>query len=73
MKCKCGGTFHFSEYCGVPVCSKCRKHKGFITRCYCGYSASGGDGRRILEEMGETIDPEPTVEYPMSGITRRYL
>ena len=71
-KCKCGGEFHFNDYCGTHVCTKCRQHKDFITRCYCGWSADGGDGRRQLEEMGETIDPEPAVEYPVSGITRRY-
>lgn len=70
-KCKCGGTYQFSDHCGAHVCLECSHHKG-LGNCYCGWSAGGGDGRRILEEMGETIDPEPDVGYPMSGITRRY-
>jgi hypothetical protein len=41
------------------VCSKCGNHVG-LARCFCGWAADGGDGRRQLEEMGETIDPEPT-------------
>ncbi len=59
--CKCGGEFQFRDYCGTRVCTKCRKHGDLITRCYCGWAASGGDGRRELEEMGETIDPEPEI------------
>lgn len=97
MKCpKCGSDFPVSDYCGTRVCIKCRHHGDFITRCYCGWAASGGDGRKELEEMGETIDPEPEIpgewdddcdpgpfpdsqpayqegEYPIAGITRRYL
>ena len=55
--CECGGEYHFNDYCGAEVCSECDNHKG-LARCYCGWSASGGDGRRQLEEMGETIEPE---------------
>jgi hypothetical protein len=29
-----------------------------LARCYCGWSANGGNGRAELEEMGETIDPD---------------
>ena len=49
--------YEFSSYCGAHVCVECDHHKG-LARCYCGWSASGGDGRRELVEMGETIDPE---------------
>ena len=55
--CGCGGTYHFRAYCGVRVCAACKRHEG-LDRCYCGWSASGGDGRRELEEMGETIEPD---------------
>lgn len=54
-----GGHRHeylFSRYCGARVCG-CGDHKG-LARCFCGWSASGGDGRRELIEMGETIEPE---------------
>lgn len=54
-RCSCGGSFEFSTYCGCKVCTNCMNHKG-LARCYCGWSASGGDGRRELIEMGEVID-----------------
>jgi hypothetical protein len=54
---KCGGAMEFSTYCGARVCDDCGHHKG-LARCYCGWSASGGNGRAELEAMGETIDPE---------------
>lgn len=56
-KCSCGGEWRFDRYCGARVCVSCGKHKG-LARCYCGWSESGGDGRRELVEMGETIDAE---------------
>lgn len=55
--CSCGGKYFFANYCGAKVCVDCGNHKG-LARCFCGWSASGGDGRRELLEMGETIDPE---------------
>jgi hypothetical protein len=56
-KCGCGGEFQFDRGCGVRVCDDCGNHHG-LARCYCGWSASGGDGRAELTEMGETIEPE---------------
>ena len=53
----CDHDYYFSPYCGAKVCSKCDHHEG-LARCYCGWSASGGDGRRELIEMGETIEPD---------------
>ncbi len=54
--CKCGGVYgQTSRGCGVRICDECGDHKG-LARCFCGWSASGGDGRRELEDMGETID-----------------
>lgn len=55
--CECGGEYEISRYCGCKVCPDCDNHKG-LARCYCGWAASGGDGRIELEEMGETIEPE---------------
>jgi hypothetical protein len=55
--CECGGEYEFLRYCGVDVCEKCDKHRG-LTRCFCGWSESGGDGRQELEEMGETIEED---------------
>ncbi len=54
---RCQGEATFRNYCGAYVCSDCEAHLG-LCRCYCGWSASGGNGRRELEEMGETIDPD---------------
>jgi len=51
-----GGLMTFSPYCGVLVCESCSQHDG-LARCYCGWSETGGDGRRELEEMGERIEP----------------
>lgn len=54
-KCCGGGTAEFDRYCGAYVCTACGNHIGLV-RCYCGWSASGGDGRAELVEMGETIE-----------------
>lgn len=56
----CKGTAFFEGYCGAYVCASCGKHVG-LARCYCGWSASGRDGRRELEEMGEVIGDESEV------------
>lgn len=57
-RCPCGASFAFNRYCGAEVCDGCDRHRG-MDRCFCGWSADGGDGRAQLEEMGEVIDPEP--------------
>jgi len=44
--------FYFSSYCGVNICTICEFHKE-LARCYCGWSASGGDGYQELMEMGD--------------------
>ena len=54
---KCGCATWFSASCGAEVCNACDHHAGLV-RCYCGWSASGSDGRRELVEMGETIEPD---------------
>lgn len=53
-KCHCGGEYDYSRYCGAHVCESCDGHHG-LARCYCGWSASGGDGARELIEMGEYV------------------
>ena len=60
----CGETtvHHLSTYCGAWICGVCGEHHGLV-RCYCGWSASGGNGRQELVEAGETIDPDPD-DYP---------
>jgi len=60
--------FEFSRYCGADVCTGCDLHVHrnrftgkilqTLARCFCGWSASGGDGRRELIEMGENLDDE---------------
>lgn len=54
---KCALQAHFLNHCGAYVCATCNNHIGLV-RCYCGWSLSGRDGRRELEEMGENIDDE---------------
>jgi hypothetical protein len=56
-KCECGNDFFYSKHCAAWVCEECSSHKD-LARCYCGWSESGQNGRRELEEMGETIEPE---------------
>lgn len=53
----CDGVMSWSRGCGAFVCDVCDTHKG-LCRCYCGWSASGGDGYRELEEMGEQIEDD---------------
>ena len=55
--CHCGGTMTFNKYCGAMVCQNCENHDR-LARCFCGWSAYGGNGRQELIDMGETIDPE---------------
>lgn len=50
-------TRYFSRSCGVDICSACGDHKG-LARCFCGWSASGGNGYRELVEMGEQIEDD---------------
>ena len=54
---RCGEPADLSVNCGAWVCSDwdCGHHNG-LTRCYCGWSESGGDGRAELEAMGEVIE-----------------
>lgn len=54
---KCGETAFLSGGCGAYVCGACGWHNG-LARCFCGWAASGGDGYRELQDMGETIEPE---------------
>lgn len=56
-QCRCGGEQVMSKYCGAFVCDECDHHAGLV-RCYCGWSASGGDGYEELLDEGETIEPE---------------
>lgn len=58
----CQAIVWFSAHCGAWVC-ECGHHNG-LARCYCGWSKSGGNGRRELADMGEKIDPEPTPGQP---------
>jgi hypothetical protein len=57
LRCMCGAEYEFSRYCGARVCPECDNHKG-LERCFCGWSRSGGDGRKELIEMGETIEED---------------
>jgi hypothetical protein len=54
---RCGAETERSDYCGVMVCTECDNHQGLV-RCYCGWAASGGDGRAELLEMGEVVDDD---------------
>lgn len=46
-----------SRTCGVRICYDCGDHKG-LARCFCGWSASGGNGYAELVEMGEQIEED---------------
>jgi len=68
MNTPCSHQWDIQPYCGCHVCHLCNQHahvtKGgdvtqTLARCYCGWASSGGDGRKELLEMGETIDPDP--------------
>jgi len=52
---RCDSVAFFNDSCGAYVCAKCGAHVGLV-RCFCGWAASGGDGRQELIERGENID-----------------
>ncbi len=56
-RCSCEERAYFSVSCAAYICSGCGAHVD-LARCWCGWSASGGNGRRELIEMGETIGDE---------------
>ena len=53
----CSGIAYQNRQCGAYICGQCGKHVGLV-RCFCGWAADGGNGRRQLEEMGEQIDDD---------------
>ncbi len=55
-RCWCGLLAGYSRSCAGFVCD--RGHHIGMARCWCGWAASGGDGRRELIDLGETIDDE---------------
>ena len=67
----CTGLCSLERECGAYVCINCNTHVG-LERCYCGWSRHGEDGRKELEDMGETIgaeiayDPQPGDDEPMN-------
>jgi hypothetical protein len=52
---RCGHGASMNRSCGAWVCDTCGNHEG-LARCYCGWSASGGDGRTELLNLGENIE-----------------
>ena len=54
----CDGLCEWNRQCAAYVCINCDTHIA-LERCFCGWSRHGDDGRKELEDMGETIDPEP--------------
>lgn len=56
-QCSCGGDAPLNRHCGAYICDDCDKHIG-LSRCYCGWSETGGDGYLELIDDGETIEPE---------------
>lgn len=53
----CKGTARMDSHCGAYVCDTCGEHVGLV-RCYCGWSAAGGDGRAELLEAGEVLEED---------------
>ncbi len=58
--CNGRGSAEFNRYCGAYICHRCDTHVG-LARCFCGWARDGGNGRHQLEDMGETIEPEPEI------------
>lgn len=56
-QCECDGKAYQSRSCGVFICDRCGSHEG-LARCFCGWSASGGNGYNELLEMGERIEDD---------------
>jgi hypothetical protein len=54
---RCDGMAHYSRPCAAYICDVCSAHVG-LARCFCGWAASGGNGRTELIESGEVIDAE---------------
>jgi len=48
-KCRCGGEYWFSKYCGAWVCDTCNDHKG-LARCYCGWGL--GQNEHLEDDIG---------------------
>ncbi len=51
----CGGEATTHPSCGAWVCHGCDNHLG-LARCFCGWAASGGNGRAELEEYDEVME-----------------
>lgn len=58
----CTGSVWFDRACAAHVCDKCGAHHinypSVGARCWCGWSASGGNGYRELIDMGECLDDD---------------
>lgn len=54
---RCTHDYELRANCGVDVCWNCSDHKD-LARCYCGWAASGGNGRQELLDMGENLDED---------------
>jgi hypothetical protein len=67
MDCTTHNFGPISRTCGAAICDSCGWHKG-LARCFCGWSASGGNGRSELVELGETIGDEYDEFEPDYGI-----
>ena len=52
---ECNHDYLFARGCGAYVCYDCEDHKD-LARCYCGWSADGGNGAQELADMGEQIE-----------------
>jgi len=59
ITCGCGELYPQRPHrgCGARVCNECGDHYG-LSNCYCGWSRSGGDGRRNLIEDGECLEDD---------------
>ena len=48
-------TTRIDKECGAFICILCGYHKDMVA-CYCGWSITGLDGRKYLEDKGEDIN-----------------
>ena len=60
---KCNHQYEYNTHCGATVCIGCDDHSGGLVRCFCGWSASGGNGYYERQEMAETIEPEEEIPW----------
>jgi len=58
MRCECGGTYVWSDYCGCHICDRCGDHVHLsgdkvaqhLACCFCGWNAQKSDPEARCQE-----------------------